>query len=122
MGILARLSGSLKGRRDLWILAGILIIAIFFRFWRLDSLPPGVHPDEAANGLDIIRMIEHHDFRVLYNTNGPREALFFYLQAPFVLLLGGTSLALRIAPALIGVFSVLALFLLVRLIWGTRAA
>ena len=65
------------------LLAGILLLAVFFRFWQLNHLPPGLHPDEAANGLDIFRMRDHHDFRVLYNTNGPREALFFYLQAIF---------------------------------------
>lgn len=90
----------------------ILIIAAFFRFYKLDTLPPGLHPDEAANGLDIIRMMDNHDFRVFYNTNGPREALFFYLQGIFVLLLGFTQLALRIAPAIIGVLTVWGLYLL----------
>lgn len=90
----------------------ILIIAAFFRFYKLDTLPPGLHPDEAANGLDIIRMMDNHDFRVFYNTNGPREALFFYLQGIFVLLLGFTQLALRLAPAIIGVLTVWGLYLL----------
>lgn len=120
--LLARIRRSWDEDRHVWIFAAIIVIAIFFRFWRLSSVPPGVHPDEAANGLDIIRMIEQGDFRVLYNTNGPREALFFYLQLPFVWLLGGTSLALRMAPALIGVASVIVLYLFVRLIWGVRAA
>ena len=53
-------------------------------------MPPGLHPDEAANGLDVISIIDHHNVQVLYNTNGPREALFFYLQAIFVFFLGAT--------------------------------
>ena len=96
------------------ILGGILVVSIFFRFWRLNTLPPGLHPDEAANGLDIVHRIFHGDLRILYDTNGPREALFFYLQAIFVALMGNTILALRIAPAIIGVGAVYATFL-----WGS---
>ncbi len=96
------------------ILFLIIITAIFFRFYKLDALPPGLHPDEAANGLDIFRMIDHHDFRVLYNTNGPREALFFYLQAIFVVTIGNVILALRIAPAIIGTLAVVMAYL-----WAT---
>lgn len=96
------------------ILVLIIVTAVFFRFYKLDVLPPGLHPDEAANGLDIFRMIDHHDFRVLYNTNGPREALFFYLQAIFVLAVGNSILALRIAPAIIGTLAVVMAYL-----WAT---
>lgn len=91
-------------RNHRWLLA-ILFVAVFFRFWQLNSLPPGLHPDEAANGLDIFRIFSG-DLRVLYDTNGPRESLFFFLQAPFVWLLDNTILALRITPAAIGVLSV----------------
>lgn len=103
-------------------LVAILLIAVFFRFWQLNTAPPGLFPDEAANGLDIISMVDHHNFQVLYNTNGPREALFFYLQAIFVLTLGYTQLALRIAPAIIGVVSVFGTYLFVKQIWGKFAA
>lgn len=104
-----------------WVILGaILLVAIFFRFWRLNSLPPGLHPDEAANGLDIFRMFDHHDFRILYDTNGPREALFFYLQAIFVGLMGNTVLALRMAPAIIGVAAVAVTYLWSRDWFGRR--
>lgn len=103
-----------------WPILLIIAIAIFLRFYQLGSLPPGLHPDEAANGLDIIRMIEKGDFRVAYDTNGPREALFFYLQGIFVFLgavtkwafLNFTPLSLRIAPAIIGVITVWGTYLL----------
>ena len=94
-----------------WILFALVIaLAVFFRFYKLNVLPPGLHPDEAANGLDIFRILENHDWRIIYNTNGPREALFFYIQAIFVYFMGNTILALRIAPALFGVLSVVVIF------------
>lgn len=99
----------------------IIALAVFFRFWRLDSLPPGLHPDEAANGLDVFR-IQAGDIRPLYNTNGPRESLFFFLQAIFVALFGNTILALRLAPAFIGVFAVVATYLMTRAWFSQRTA
>lgn len=93
-----------------WIvLAAIVLLGVFFRFYQLDQLPPGLHPDEAANGQDVFRIFTG-DIRPLYATNGPRESLFFFFQAAFVKLLGNTVLALRMAPALMGVFAIVALY------------
>lgn len=103
-----------------WPILLIILVAIILRFWQLGTIPPGLHPDEAANGQDIIRMIDQSDFKAIYDTNGPREALFFYLQGFFVYLgkltkwssLYFTPLSLRIAPAIIGVLTVWGLYLL----------
>lgn len=93
-----------------WILLGaIVLIGVFFRFYQLGSLPPGLHPDEAANGQDIFRMFSG-DIRPLYATNGPRESLFFFAQGIFVWLLGNTVLALRLAPALFGTLAIIATY------------
>lgn len=105
-----------------WLCLGlVLLLAIGMRFYKLNILPPGLHPDEAANGLDIFRILEHHDIRVIYNTNGPREALFFYLQAIGVMLFGNTILALRVVPAAFGVLAVVMVYLLTKELFGRRA-
>lgn len=91
------------------VLAGIVLIGVFFRFYLLSSLPPGLHPDEAANGQDVFRIFSG-DIRALYATNGPRESLFFFLQAAFVKALGNTILALRMAPALMGTLAIIAVY------------
>lgn len=104
------------------ILALIVILAVVFRFYQLNTLPPGLHPDEAANGLDIFRILENKDFRVIYNTNGPRESLFFFFQAAFVKILGNTILALRMAPALFGVLAVIVVYLYTKDWFGRRTA
>lgn len=106
--------------RQNWLISLILVIAAALRFFRLDKLPEGLHPDEAANGLDIISMFEEGKFAAIYDTNGPREALFFYLQAIPVWIgkvtgwafLNFTPLSLRIAPAVIGVATVFGIYLL----------
>ncbi len=111
-------------KRHFYLLAliAILVLAVCYRFWQLNHLPPGLHPDEAANGLDVFRILEKHDFRPLYNTNGPREALFFYLQAISVAIFGNTILALRLVPAFIGSLGVFTTYLWANSWFGKRVA
>lgn len=102
-----------------WVLILIIAIAAILRLYRLDVLPPGLYPDEAANGQDVIRMLEEGDHQVIYGTNGPRESLFIYLQGFFVWLgktfdiaaLKFTALSLRLAPAILGTLTVWAVYL-----------
>ncbi len=105
-----------------FIFGAIVLLALLFRLYHLNILPPGLHPDEAANGLDIINRIFKADIRVIYNTNGPRESLFFFLQAIFVAIMGNTILALRMAPALIGIITVVMLYVLTKDWFGRRTA
>jgi len=98
----------------------IIALAILFRFWRLYNLPPGLYEDEAANGLDIFRM-QNGDIRPFYPANNGREGLFFFLQAIFVNIFGNSIIALRIAPALIGVGAVVATYGLTKEWFGRRA-
>ncbi len=118
----SKLLAFIKDKRALIILIGILGLATIFRLYQLNSLPPGLHPDEAANGLDILQRIYHYDWRIIYNTNGPRESLFFFLQALFVLIFGNTILALRLAPALLGILTVFVVYLYTKDWFGRRTA
>ena len=111
-----------RSHAGLLLLITVLIIATVFRLYHLNTLPPGLHPDEAANGLDIVQRIFHHDWRVIYATNGPREALFFYLQAVFVWAFGNTIFALRLAPALLSIATVIMVYLYTKDWFGRRTA
>ncbi|TAK89688.1 glycosyltransferase family 39 protein [Patescibacteria group bacterium] len=91
-------------------LTTIMLIAAFMRLWQLDNTPPGLHPDEAANGLDVFDILQGH-LQVFFERNGGREGLFFYLQAVGVSIFGNTILGLRIAPALLGTAAVAAVYL-----------
>ena len=62
-----------------WLLAGIIILAIGFRFYQIKTMPGGLFPDEAANGLDINLMEQGH-LQPFYERGNGREALFFYME------------------------------------------
>lgn len=96
--------------REVIFFTGIIVLAVIFRFYQLDTLPPGLHPDEAANGLDAQSILEGN-IQPFYEANNGREGLFFYVQAIFIAMFGNTMLALRMAPAFIGTLAVAATYL-----------
>jgi 4-amino-4-deoxy-L-arabinose transferase-like glycosyltransferase len=108
-------------KKALFFLLIILIVAVFFRLWKLKSVPGGLFPDEAANGLDIL-LIFKGQHSVFFERGLGREALFFYLQAASVALFGIGVWQMHLVSALIGIFSVIALWFLAKKLFNTRVA
>ncbi|MDQ5901920.1 MAG: 2 protein [Patescibacteria group bacterium] len=93
-------------------LTALLLLAFFLRIYHLESLPLGLYPDEAANGVDALHAIETRHFELFYPANFGREGLFINLQALSIWLFGNTMVALKFCSVLFGTFTVLGLFLL----------
>lgn len=103
-------------------LTGVLLLAAVFRFWQLDTVPPGLHPNEAADGL-IATSVTEGDFTALYSSaSGVLGAPFYLLQAFATVLLGKTALALRVTPALLGVLGVLFTYMAAHAWFSRRVA
>ncbi len=98
----------------------LLLVSGFFRLYHLNTTPPGLYGDEAANGLDILQNIFKGNWQTIYPLNGYREALFFYLQSIGVLIFGNTIFGLRIAPAIIGIITTIVLYCAVKHFFGKR--
>ncbi|MCC6934187.1 MAG: glycosyltransferase family 39 protein [Candidatus Yanofskybacteria bacterium] len=101
-------------RTEAIVLLLILATAIGFRFVHLGSVPPGLYPDEAMNGNNALAALRSGDFKIFYPENNGREGLFINLQAIAIHFLGNTPVALRSVSALIGVLTVLGVYLLAR--------
>ena len=99
----------------------VLLAAIFLRLFRLDTVPGGLMFDEAWNGRDTLKVIAG-EWPIFFTVNSGREALFIYLQAISVALLGQTSLALRVVSAILGIFTVVAAYLLAQRMFNARVA
>ncbi len=110
---LLRLSTS-----EWFILLTIILVAALLRFYQLDSLPPGLHVDEAGEGLDALEMLRK-GFRVFCATQGGREPLFAYLLAVLFSIWGPQVIVLRGAGALAGTVAVGVAYLLVREMFKT---
>ncbi len=106
-----------------WLVLGIIfVIAFSVRLYRIDSIPAGIYPDEAANGVDALHAIETGNFELFYHANFGREGLFINLQALSIALFGNTILGLKFWSILFGTFSVLGIYLLGKELFRRRAA
>ena len=95
------------------MLVVILIIAAWFRFYQLGSIPPGFTHDEAGHGHDAIAIA--HGARPLYETVGyGREPLYDYVVAWVMPIFGENYLTLRIVSALAGLLLIVVMHFWVR--------
>lgn len=119
----AGLRAALRGGRG-WILLAILIVGAILRFWDLGGVPPGLFRDEAEKGytaLELWRTGRHAEFaadgsvvptRLLpafVEVGGVQtSAIYQYLSAPLVGLLGLSRTTTRLVAALCGWLTILA--------------
>lgn len=101
-------------KRVLILLILILVIASFFRLWHLNSIPPGLYPDEAINGNDAVEALGTGEYKLFYPENNGREGLFINLIALSFKVFGVHIWSLKLISALIGILTVLGLYLLTK--------
>ncbi|HRQ36475.1 MAG TPA: glycosyltransferase family 39 protein [Chloroflexota bacterium] len=97
----------------------MVCVAAALRLWQLGTIPPGLYRDEAFNGLDALRVLDG-ELAVFFTANNGREPLYIYLTTFFVALMGRSVTAVRLGAALVGVLTVLPVFLLAREWFGWR--
>lgn len=102
------------------MVCGLAALAAGLRFYDLHQYPPGLFPDEAANGEDV-QLILQGDWRPFYPRGNGREALFFYLQALSVKLFGIGVWPMHAVSATVGTLTVVAVYFATR-VWFGRLA
>lgn len=99
----------------------ILAIAIFFRSYWLDRVPPSASLDEASIGYNAFSILKTGADE--YGTKFPlllrayddwRPALYVYLVIPFVKILGLNVLAVRLPSAILSVLTIIATYFLIK--------
>ena len=93
----------------------IIIIASFLRLYNITQLPPGLYPDEAMNGNNLLEALSPNGhFKVFYPENNGREGLFMNIQALSVAAFSNEPWALRLASAFFGILTVLGVYFLTK--------
>ena len=92
----------------------ILGAAAFLRFYHLSELPPGLHYDEAANGILSAEITAGRSFPLFIGSYTGKETLYFYLAAGWMKLLGVSVWSLRFTSAVLGLLTVCVTFCLGR--------
>ena len=104
-----------------FLLLIILAVAIFFRFYGLNQVPPSASLDEASIGYNAFSILRTGADE--YGTKFPillrayddwRPALYVYLVIPFVKILGLNVLAVRLPSVILSVLTVVAVYFLVK--------
>lgn len=84
-----------------WLAAGVVLLALGVRLYRLADIPTGISGDELFNAIDAWRVGKEH-WPLFFEGNNGREALFLYLMAASMRLFGQTIFAIRLPAALLG--------------------
>lgn len=103
------------------ILLLVLAVALFFRFWKIVSLPGGLFPDEAANGLDVNAILAGH-WQPFYERGNGREALFFYFLALVVKFFGRGPGQHHVVSAAFGFAAVVVCYFLTKKLFTKNVA
>ena len=114
-----RLISSLR-RRYLWLTVfAVLLASAPLRIYNLHTHPPGLYGDEAADGIDAIRILQ--GARPIYLTeNNGREPLHAYLVAFAISSMGRTPSAVRLPSAIVSIATVLGVYLTATSLFGRR--
>jgi 4-amino-4-deoxy-L-arabinose transferase-like glycosyltransferase len=109
----------------------LLLLALLLRLPGLDRWPPALNQDEASNGVDAWSLLTTGSDRAGrvwpvflegFGAGDNRTSLYAILAIPGTALLGPGTTSTRLPAALLGGWTVLATFLFVRRVRGTRAA
>ncbi|HSP95632.1 MAG TPA: glycosyltransferase family 39 protein [Candidatus Dormibacteraeota bacterium] len=107
-------------------IVAVVLLALFLRVWQLDDVPAGLYCDEAGNGwnayaLGTAGLDENGTHWPLYVWSfgtAYKNPLFIYAAILPVKLLGLSAFSIRLAAALFGTATVLAMFFLGRALFG----
>lgn len=103
------------------LLFGILIIAIFFRFYHFTSTPPGLYPDEAIDGNNAAEAAHTGQFKVFYTEDNGREGLYVNIIAGILKIFPVYEPWIIRLPAMVaGVLTVLGIYFLVMELFRER--
>ncbi len=107
----------------------ILVLATFLRVVKLDTTPSGFHADEASFYVNAVALSEtgadEDNVRLpisLSSLIDPKPALYSYFQIPFITTLENQVLASRLPAALMGIASLVVIYLLLLQIISTNVA
>ena len=125
--ILDKLVFKKKNLLALFFLGIILILALFLRVYRLDSIPLGFHIDEASLGYNGYSLLntgkdENNNKLPLYIDmfGDNRPSGYHYLTIPSIKFLGLSVFATRLPSALFGAFLVIPFFFLSKILFKSR--
>jgi streptogramin lyase/4-amino-4-deoxy-L-arabinose transferase-like glycosyltransferase len=101
-----------------WAFVAVVLVATIVRFLLLESLPFGTWYDEAANGLESLRMVREPAYRPIYTDGVNSTGHYLWLIAGAFKLFGENTFAVRSISAAMGIATVIAAYFAGRELFG----
>ena len=103
----------------LCLLVAVLLVALYVRLDRLDTLPFGLWFDESVHGLEALKLLGPGGQPVVYSVPTFLPTVFLYLVGAPLKLLGQNMFALRLTAAVFGLLTVVVFYVLVKELFRT---
>jgi hypothetical protein len=113
-----------RARRTWWAWALIivaLLVAFWFRTYRLAEVPPGLHHDDIKNVI-LVQRIMHGYIRIFYPENNGDEPLYHWMQALYFGIVGSGYPEVRLLSAGTTMVGVATAYALARRLLGANVA
>ncbi|MBN1579996.1 MAG: glycosyltransferase family 39 protein, partial [Anaerolineae bacterium] len=115
------MSTDQRPRYDIPLLILTLLVALLLRTWQLETVPLGVDYDEAGNMVLAQEIATGQSRPIFIRAYAGREAVFYWLAALSLRLLGYNLFAFRLTSALCGVIAIAFAYLLARELFREEA-
>lgn len=109
------------------LLIAIFIVGVFVRVYGIDNMPNALNVDEASSGYDAFSIMKYGVDRngnsypvVLYAWGSGQSVLYSLISIPFIAIFGLTEFSMRIAMAIIGSISLIAIYFLLKNIFDDK--
>lgn len=109
------------------ILISIVLIAVFFRLWKIDMVPPSLFGDELDVGYHAYSILKtgrdySGQFMPLnfHSLSEWRTPLFIYSTVPTVAIFGITPLGVRLPAVIFGILGVVGMYFLAKIIFKSE--
>ncbi len=92
----------------------LVLVAVGFRLYRIDQVPPGWRDDELINSLVISQHALDGDIELFYHDASGHEGLYHILNAPFLAQFGTSWAGIRLLSIIMGTMTIPLVYLLTR--------
>lgn len=104
------------------IVVAVTLVAGFLRIYQLESIPPGLHGDEAIAGLEARRILDEGYIGPYVGSALGQAAGAFYWTALVLDIFGSSAFSVRLSMAILGALTVLVSYFLFRSMFNCRVA
>src|SRR5512139_3918592 len=114
-------AGVKRPRWEWPIVIGLLLIALFFRVWQLNDVPPGLHHDEVIIG-QVAKDILRGHLAIYFTPGYGHEPLYHYVVAGMFSAIGSNAFVLRLTSAFIAMLGLTVTYVFVRRLFPPAVA